>query len=76
MTKKTSECYMDVFKYIEDNIMNLKPNSFMSDWEAGMRKAISICYPDARISGCWYSCILSTTVLININLVYISFFTI
>lgn len=54
MTNKSTEAYTDVFEYIEKNIFNLKPASFMTDFEGGMRAAINQCYPDAVLHGCWY----------------------
>lgn len=54
MTKKTTESYIAVFKYIEDNLFKLKPANFMTDFEAGLRKAILICYPTIPLHGCWY----------------------
>lgn len=54
MTRHTAEAYLAVLKYIEDNIFKLKPDKFMTDFEAGMRKAIREFYPNVALHGCWY----------------------
>lgn len=54
MSRKSTEAYHAVFKYIEDEIYQLKPAQFMTDFEAGMRKAIVFTYPHAILFGCWY----------------------
>lgn len=54
MTKKSTECYDAVFKYIEDNIMKLQPTEFMADYEASMRKSLNNQFPNAIIRGCWF----------------------
>lgn len=54
MTNKRTELYLDVFKYIDDNVFQLQPAQFMADFEAGLRKAIQTHYPEASLYGCWY----------------------
>ncbi|XP_055307943.1 uncharacterized protein LOC129572060 [Sitodiplosis mosellana] len=54
MTRATAIAYKAVFRYIEDNIFELKPARFMADFEAAMRKAIADFYPHTEINGCWY----------------------
>lgn len=54
MSCRTAECYKAVFKFIEDNICELKPTEFITDFELGMRKAINDFYPNARLRGCWF----------------------
>lgn len=54
MTHKTTECYVDVLNYIENNVLKLEPREFITDFEGGMRKAIEICYPAAVLRGCWF----------------------
>lgn len=54
MTNKSTDAYTDVFNYIEENVFNLRPASFMTDFESGMRAAINKCYPNAVLHGCWY----------------------
>lgn len=54
MSGKSAELYKQVFQYIENNVFKMKPSQFMTDFEAGMRKAIEECYPNAILHGCWY----------------------
>lgn len=54
MTKKTTSCYTAVFNFIEKEIFPLYPAEFMTDFEAGLRKALVNVYPNARIRGCWF----------------------
>lgn len=54
MTHKTSQCYNAVFKFVEEKVMELKPKSFMTDWEEGLRKSLRECWPNATIRGCWW----------------------
>lgn len=54
MSNKTTECYAAVFQFIEQEIFKLEPTEFMSDFEAGLRKAIANVYPNAKIRGCWF----------------------
>lgn len=54
MSNRKCESYEAVFKYIEEHIFKLEPAGLMSDWEAGMRNALQICYPTAKLRGCWY----------------------
>lgn len=54
MSGKSAELYSNVFEYIEKNIFKMEPNQFMCDFEKGMRKAISECYPSAELNGCWF----------------------
>lgn len=54
MSNKNCENYSAVFKYIEKNVFNLEPESFMTDFEAGMRAAVRKCYPNVALHGCWF----------------------
>lgn len=54
MSRKTTDCYMAVFNFIEKEIFRLGAAEFMTDFEAGLRKALAFVYPDARIRGCWF----------------------
>lgn len=54
MSSKSTEAYEAVFKFIENNVFKMNPSEFMTDFEAGMRKAINKCYPNAILRGCWY----------------------
>lgn len=54
MTRKTSACYKHVFRLIEKKVMKLQTSEFITDFEQGMRKAISKMYAKATLRGCWY----------------------
>lgn len=54
MSNRTAESYRAVIEYIEKNVFQLQPASLMTDWEAGMRKALRICYPNSILRGCWF----------------------
>lgn len=54
MTCKSSQCYISVLEYIENNIMNLQPNQFMTDWELSERVALRRVYPGIDLRGCWF----------------------
>lgn len=53
MTRKTTECYSSVFKYIEEKFQ-LGPGEIITDFEQAMRKALHERYPDTVLRGCWY----------------------
>lgn len=54
MSGKKTELYKEIFDFIEKKLIQLKPAQFMTDFEAGLRKAINEFYPDAILYGCWY----------------------
>lgn len=54
MSSKSTECYNALFQYIETMIFELKPASFMCDYENGLRKSLKTIYPNSIISGCWF----------------------
>lgn len=53
MSKKTTEIYTAVFKYIEQTF-NLQPSSMMTDFEAALRKSINVCHTQSKLNGCWF----------------------
>lgn len=54
MNKKLYKCYAHVFKYINDNILQLDGAVFITDYEMGLRKAIQSEFPNAKLFGCWF----------------------
>lgn len=54
MSDRTTETYNAVFQYIEQNLLELKPDSFMTDFEPGLRLSINQSYPNAKLYGCWF----------------------
>lgn len=54
MTRKTTKAYVSLFNYIERNICSLRPTSFMTDFELGLRNGLREVYPDATRRNCWF----------------------
>lgn len=54
MSHKSAECYNSLFEFIESSVFELKPSSFMCDFETGLRKSLQTIYPNTIISGCWF----------------------
>lgn len=54
MTNKTIAAYVALFEYINANIINLNPATFMLDFELASRKAIERVYPTCKVSGCYF----------------------
>jgi hypothetical protein len=54
MSRKTKECYQHLLRYIDENLVQLKLASFITDYEASMRKAVQSLFPAAKIRGCWF----------------------
>lgn len=54
MTHRNAESYSRVFQFIEEKLLKLEPDEFITDFEGGMRKAIEQFYPHATLRGCWY----------------------
>lgn len=51
MSNRTFEAYKAI---VANNVFQLKPELFMTDFEPALRKAINICYPGVRLHGCWF----------------------
>lgn len=43
-----------MFQYIENNVFQLNPKSFMTDFETGLRSALRHVYPDSEVKGCHF----------------------
>lgn len=54
MTRKLECSYAHLFEYINTSILELKPATFMTDFEKGMRNAIKKIWPDANQFTCWF----------------------
>lgn len=57
MSGKDTRLYKEVFNYIEENVFKLMPSSFMTDFEAGLRRAIREHWQSIRelkLYSCWY----------------------
>lgn len=54
MSRKTPECYLAVFNYIQKHVFKMKPVEVMTDYEDGLRLAIRKCWAKVVIRGCWF----------------------
>lgn len=54
MSNRKTECYEDVFRFIEEKVFKLEPAEFITDFELAMRKAISKCFKGTTLRGCWF----------------------
>lgn len=54
MSRKTTECYTEVFEFIEKEVFKLQPAELMTDFEKGLRKSITKVYPNTEVRGCWF----------------------
>lgn len=54
MDKKTKRCYDHMFKYINENIFELQPKSFMTDFECALQNSLKTVFPNAKCHGCWF----------------------
>ena len=54
MTKKSKEAYEHVFSFVKNNICNLVPTTFTTDFEKDLRNAIKKVFPETRLKGCWF----------------------
>lgn len=53
MDKKTKISYENLLKYINENIFKMEPNTFITDYEEAMRKAIKSTFCNVKLIGCW-----------------------
>lgn len=54
MDRKTESAYTDIFKYINDNIIDLNGKSFMTDYEKAMRNSLKKLFPRSNLDTCWF----------------------
>lgn len=54
MSRKTTESYKQLLNYIKNEIIDLKPTSFMTDYEVAMRKAVRAVHPYTKMFTCWF----------------------
>lgn len=52
-TRKTEVSYKAIFHFIE-KIFHLEAEEFITDYEAGLRKALNEIYPNTILKGCWF----------------------
>lgn len=53
MDRKTNGIYTALLQYIKDNVFDLDPSLFITDYEQGMRQAVNSVYPQTKTLGCW-----------------------
>lgn len=53
MTKRNTECYTSVFKYVE-SVFQLEPKEIITDFEQAMRNSLRMVYPNTTLRGCWF----------------------
>ena len=54
MSSKSQSSYEHLFAYIDKNVINFKPTSFISDYEKALRNSLKATFPTAKIKGCWF----------------------
>lgn len=54
MTGKKKDQYIQLFQYINANIIDLKPAEMMLDFEVGLRLAIKNVFPECKLQGCFF----------------------
>lgn len=54
MDRKTELAYIDIYKYIHENIINLNGKAFMTDYEKAMRNGLKKLFPNAEMNACWF----------------------
>lgn len=54
MNKKTTKSYTHLFEYIDNNIFKLDGNTFVTDFEVGLKNGLKNIYPVANYQSCWF----------------------
>lgn len=54
MTRRTKQTYIHLMRYIEEHVCELNPDSFMTDYESGLRSALRLVYPHSNVRGCLF----------------------
>lgn len=54
MTKKSQKSYEHVFRFINSNLLELKPKMFITDFEKALRNSLTKVFPEVRLKGCWF----------------------
>lgn len=54
MTRQTEVAYIALFKFIEEHVCKLEPESFMADFEKSLRNAIKKVYGNVTRRGCYF----------------------
>lgn len=54
MSHKSEEAYTAIFRYLNDNVMSLQSNYFMSDYERALRNGFKNVSPATQLTACWF----------------------
>lgn len=54
MYKRSTAAYIALWRYIEAEVLELRPASIMSDFEVAIRSSIRSQYPDCLTTGCYF----------------------
>ncbi|XP_073825748.1 uncharacterized protein [Musca autumnalis] len=54
MDKKSKAAYIHLFDYITNNVFDLQPETFISDYEPALRHSISTVFEGVKLIGCWF----------------------
>lgn len=54
MSKRTQIAYTRIFKNIQKHICPLEAKRFYTDYEAAMKNALSVCFPESELVSCWF----------------------
>ncbi|XP_066585189.1 uncharacterized protein [Prorops nasuta] len=55
MSRKTEQHYIEVFKFLKESVLkDFNVNSFMTDFELGLRNAIKVVYSNCKLKSCFF----------------------
>lgn len=54
MSNRTAAAYKSVFKYINEQLLQLNASAIITDFEMAMRSALKSIVPDTKLLGCWF----------------------
>lgn len=54
MSNRTAAAYKSVFKYVHENLLQLKARGIITDFEIALRSAIRSIVPETILLGCWF----------------------
>lgn len=54
MSNRTAAAYKSVFKYINDNLLQLQAHGIITDFEIALRSSLKEIVPETMLLGCWF----------------------
>lgn len=54
MSHKSEKAYKGGFKFLDEHVMTLQCESFMTDYERAMRNGLASVSPKAKLTSCWF----------------------